>query len=73
MYYISLMPTFNQQTLSVLENLFQETINKQHRTWLNIDHYHGDENETHVAPAGFPLSMCCITILKHFNAYEEVS
>ena len=55
MYYISLNATFNQQNLSVLENLFQETINKQQRTWLNIDHYQGDENETHEAPAWFPL------------------
>ena len=37
------MPTFNRQNLSLLEDLFQETINKPTKNMANIDHYHGDE------------------------------
>ena len=40
---IGLMQTFNQQTLSLLEDLFHETINKTTKNMANIDHYHGDE------------------------------
>ena len=50
------MPTFNQQTPSLLEDLFHETINKTTKNMANIDHYHGDEMiETHIASAGFPF------------------
>ena len=40
---IGLMPTFNQQTPSLLEDLFHETINKTTKNMANIDHYHVDE------------------------------
>ena len=38
-----LTPTVSRLNLSLLENLFQETINKAAKNMDNIDYYHGDE------------------------------
>ena len=38
-----LMPTFNRQNPSPLEDLFHETVNKTTRSVANIDNYHGDK------------------------------
>ena len=35
--------TLNRQNQSLLEDLFQETINKSIKNVANIYHYHGDE------------------------------
>ena len=37
------MPTFSGQNPSLLEDLFQVTINKTTKNMANIKHYHGDE------------------------------
>ena len=41
--YIRLMPTFHRQTLSLSEDLFQETINKTANNMANFDQYHDEE------------------------------
>ena len=37
------MPPFNRQNASLMEDMFQKTINKTTKNIANIDHYHGDE------------------------------
>ena len=37
------IPTFNRQHSIILEDLFQETINRTTKNMANIDHYHDDE------------------------------
>ena len=40
---ITYYQAFNRQNPSLLEDLFQETINEIMTNMANIDHFHGDE------------------------------
>ena len=50
-----LMPTFNRQSSRLLEDLFQETINKTTKNMANIDYNHGDEMRHMQLLQRFPL------------------
>ena len=54
---LRLMPTFNRQNPSVLEDLFKKNINKTSKNMATIDHHHSNKMRHMLLPQSPPLNV----------------